>query len=31
MIFVHKKDFNRATVYGIKGYKSTLIWEDKFE
>jgi hypothetical protein len=30
-IFVHKKDLNRATVYGIKGYKSTLIWEDKFE
>lgn len=29
--FLHKKDFNRATVYGVKGYKSTLIWEDRFE
>jgi hypothetical protein len=30
-IFVHKKDLNRATIYGIKGFKRTLIWEDKFE
>ena len=29
--FCHKKDLNRATVYGIKGYKKTFIWEDKFE
>ncbi len=30
-IFVHKKDLNRATVYGIKGFKSTLIWEDDYQ
>ena len=30
-IFVHKKDLNRATVYGINGYKSTLIWEDEYQ
>ncbi len=30
-IFVHKKDLNRATVYGIQGYKSTLIWEDDYQ
>ena len=30
-IFVHKKDLNRATVYGIKGFKSSLIWEDDYQ
>ncbi len=30
-IFIHKKDLNRATVYGIKGFKSTLIWEDDYQ
>lgn len=29
--FVHKKDVNRATVYGVSGFKSTLIWEDAYE
>jgi len=30
-IFVHKKDINRATVYGIKGFKYTMIWEDDYQ
>lgn len=30
-IFVHKKDINRATVFGIKGFKYTLIWEDDYQ
>ncbi len=30
-IFVHKKDINRATVFGIKGFKSTLVWEDEYQ
>lgn len=30
-IFFHKKELNRATVYGAKGYRNTLAWEDKFE
>jgi len=30
-IFVHKKDINRATVYGVKGFKGTLIWEDDYQ
>lgn len=30
-IFVHKKDINRATVYGVKGFKSSLIWEDDYQ
>lgn len=30
-VFFHKKELNRATVYGTKGYRSTFIWEDKFE
>lgn len=30
-IYVHKKDINRATVFGVKGFKSTLIWEDDYE
>lgn len=29
--FLHKKELNRATVYGYNGYRSTLILEDKFE
>jgi hypothetical protein len=29
-IFVLKKDINRATVYGVKGFKGTLIWEDDY-
>lgn len=30
-IFVHKKEVNRATVYGVKGFKGTLIWEDDYQ
>ncbi len=30
-IFVHKKDINRATVFGSKGYSGTLIWEDDYQ
>lgn len=30
-IFVHKKDVNRATVYGHKGFVGTLIWEDDYQ
>lgn len=30
-IFVHKKDINRATVYGVKGFKYSLIWEDDYQ
>lgn len=30
-IYIHKKDLNRATVYGAKGFKSTLIWEDDYQ
>ncbi len=30
-IFVHKKDLNRATVYGLKGFKYSLIWEDDYQ
>lgn len=29
--FVLKKDLNRATVFGFRGFKSTVIWEDKFQ
>ena len=29
--FVHKKDINRATVYGVKGFKGTIIWEDDYQ
>ncbi len=29
--FLHNNDFNKATVFGGKGYKQTLIWEDKYE
>ncbi len=30
-IFYHKKELNLATVFSHKGYKTTYIWEDKFE
>ena len=30
-IFFHKKELNLANVFCGKGYKSTFIWEDKFE
>lgn len=30
-IYFHKKELNRATVYGAKGYRSSFAWEDKFE
>jgi hypothetical protein len=30
-IFVHKKDINRETVFGVKGYSGTLIWEDDYQ
>jgi hypothetical protein len=30
-VFFHKKELNLATVFSTKGYKSTYIWEDKFE
>lgn len=30
-IFVHKKEIDRATVYGVKGFKSSLIWEDDYQ
>ena len=30
-IYYDKKELNRATVFGTKGYKSTKVWEDKFE
>lgn len=30
-IFVHKKDLNRATICGIKGFKTTIIWEDDYQ
>jgi len=29
--FVHKKEVNRSTVFGVKGFKSTLIWEDDYQ
>lgn len=29
--FIHKKDIARATVYGLRGFKSSLIWEDEYE
>lgn len=29
--YLHKKDFKKADVFGQKGYRSTLIWEDKYE
>jgi hypothetical protein len=30
-IFVHKKEVNRANVFGTKGFKSTIIWEDNYQ
>jgi hypothetical protein len=30
-IIFHKKELNRTTVYGAKGYRETFAWEDKFE
>lgn len=30
-IFIHKKDIHRATVFGIKGYNGTVIWEDNYQ
>jgi hypothetical protein len=30
-IFVLKKDVNRASVFGNKGFVSTLIWEDNYQ
>ena len=30
-VFVHKKETNRATVYGVKGFKSSMVWEDKYQ
>jgi hypothetical protein len=30
-IFVHNKDTNRATVFGVKGYVGTLVWEDDYQ
>lgn len=29
--YLHKKDFKKADVFGSKGYRSTIIWEDKYE
>ncbi len=30
-IYVHKKDVHRATIFGIKGFSGTLIWEDDYQ
>jgi len=30
-IYVHKKDVHRATIFGIKSYYGTLIWEDDYQ
>lgn len=30
-LFVHRKDLKRADVFGIRGYKATIIGENKFE
>ncbi|MUH36055.1 hypothetical protein D9O36_09395 [Zobellia amurskyensis] len=30
-IFVHKTDLNRATIFGVKGFVSTIIWEDDYQ
>ena len=29
--YLHKKDLNRANVYGLNGYRATIIWEDKYQ
>ena len=31
VFFLHKKDLNRATICNQKGFKGTLVWEDKYE
>jgi hypothetical protein len=30
-IFVHKKDVNKATIFGVKGFVGTLIYEDDYQ
>jgi hypothetical protein len=30
-IFVHKKDIHRVTVFGLRGFNSTIIWEDNYQ
>ncbi len=30
-IFIHKKEISRANVYGVKGFKYSLIWEDDYQ
>lgn len=30
-LFCHKNELNLATVFSGKGYKTTLVWEEKFE
>lgn len=30
-LFIHKRDFNKASVFSGKGYKDTFTWEDKYE
>lgn len=29
--FVHKKDIDRATVFGVNGFKSSVFWEDDYQ
>lgn len=29
--FLHKKDLNRTNVYGLNGFRGTLIWEDNYQ
>jgi hypothetical protein len=29
--FVHKKDINRATIFGVSGFKSSIFWEDDYQ
>jgi hypothetical protein len=29
--YVHKKDIRKATIFGIQGFKTTLIWEDNYQ
>lgn len=31
LIYTHKKDIDRATVFGISGFRGTLIWEDDYQ
>lgn len=30
-IFVHKKDLSKSYVFGVFGFKSTIIWEDDYQ